>query len=238
VLAGLVVDERNQPISGALVDLGDSGPGTKTTGDDGWFTFTAVRSGPTILHALKEGYIGTMQSVQLQDWRGVVIHMKRIDPSLSANRQEILSGLGNSAQQRWIETQTRLARRTLPAIVITREELAPLGDLTLGQAILQSASGAQVENVMQLNHNSACVLVNGDRMIGQASLDSYDAEDVEFVELYPPGTEPTGTVAKYMQIAGCSRRGGGARSGRSRAATAPVESTGGGAFYAVIWLKN
>jgi hypothetical protein len=240
VLAGVVVDERDRPIPGALVDLGTTGAGAKTTGDDGWFTFTAVKSGPTIVHVLKAGYIGVMQSVQLQDWRGVVIRMSHIDQSLSANKQEILSGLGNSAQERWIATQTRLARRALPAVVITREELAPFGELTLGEAILRTASGAQVVNIMQQNHSSACVLINGDRMIGQASLDSYDTEDVEFVELYPPGTEVTGSVAKYLGIAGCStaRRGGGSRSGRNRAATAPVESTGGGAFYAVIWRKN
>ena len=242
VLAGVVVDERDRPIAGALVDLGSSSAGAKTTGEDGWFTFTAVKSGPTIVHVLKEGYIGTMQSVQLQEWRGLVVRMSRIDQSLSANKQEILSGLGNSAQERWIATQTRLARRALPAVVITREELAPFGDLTLGEAILRTASGAQVVNIMQQNHSSACVLINGDRMIGQSSLDSYDTEDVEFVELYPPGTEVTGSVAKYLGIAGCStaRRGGGggSRNGRNRAATAPVESTGGGAFYAVIWLKN
>jgi hypothetical protein len=242
VLAGVVVDEHDRPIAGALVDLGSATAGTRTTGDDGWFTFTAVRSGPTIIHVLKEGYIGTMQSVQLQEWRGVVVRMNRVDASLSANKQEILSGLGNSAQQVWVETQTRQARRAFPAVVITREELSPFGDLPLGEAIRRTTSGAQVENIMQATHNTACVLINGDRMIGQTSLDSYDTEDIEFVELYPPGTEATGTVAARMQIAGCSATrgggGGGGRFGRNRAATAPVGPTGGGAFFAVVWLKN
>ena len=94
---------------------------------------------------------------------------------------------------------------------------------------------------MQSTHNTACVLINGDRMIGQTSLDSYDTEDIEFVELYPPGTEATGTVAARMQIAGCSasRGGGGSRFGRNRAATAPVGPTGRRVrASAVIWLKN
>ena len=124
MLAGVVVDEHDRPIAGALVDLGSASAGTRTTGDDGWFTFTAVKSGPTIIHVLKEGYIGTMQSVQLQEWRGVVVRMNKIDASLSANKQGILSGLGNSAQQVWVETQTRQVRRAFPAVVITREELA------------------------------------------------------------------------------------------------------------------
>ena len=78
---------------------------------------------------------------------------------------------------------------------------------------------------LQRNHSTACVLLNGDRMVGDASLDSYDADDVEFVELYPPGAEPSGSAAIHMHIAGCSTRTSMATGRR-------------GVFYAVIWFKN
>jgi hypothetical protein len=57
-------------------------------------------------------------------------------------------------------------------------------------------------------------------MVGQVSLDTYDAEDVEFVELYPSGSPPPRSVAAHMQIAGCSR------------------GVDGGTFYAVVWMRN
>ena len=64
VLAGIVVDEHNRPIAGASVDLIGSRNGNTKTGDDGWFTFTSVRSGPVIFRAVKPGYVATTQSVQ------------------------------------------------------------------------------------------------------------------------------------------------------------------------------
>lgn len=225
VLAGVVVDERNRPISGASVELNGTAGVTATTGDDGWFTFTSVRSGPTILHVLREGYVGTMQSVRLKDWRGLVVHMTRIDTMLSKNRQQIASGLGNSAQRVWIETQQRLAERSVWAVIVTREDLAPLGDMPLGEAITQSESAANLSGDMERSDNSACVLLNGVRVIGQTSLDSYNAVDVEFVELYPPDATPPNSVAGTMRNAGCTAR----RTQGSRKR---------GIFYAVIWLRT
>jgi hypothetical protein len=52
----------------------------------------------------------------------------------------------------------------------------------------------------------------------------YRADDVDFVELYPPGTESSGSVARYV-------RGGGCR---------PVRTPGlrsRGVFYAVVWMR-
>ena len=78
---------------------------------------------------------------------------------------------------------------------------------------------------LDLSSNRACVLEDGRRSVGFATLDLYRADDVEFVELYPPGTEPSGTVARYLRGAGC-----------------PSSSTVGGRsappFYAVIWMRN
>ena len=78
---------------------------------------------------------------------------------------------------------------------------------------------------MQVSRNVACVLLNGYQMIGQVSLDNYDSDDVEFVELYPPYMRPPSSVMAYMGIAGCSSAG-----------SALMDS--GGILYAVVWLKN
>lgn len=227
VLGGIVVDEHSRPIPGAAVDLvGDRLRGSAdTTGADGWFTFMGVRSGPIILHVVKPGFVAATESVDLSDWRGVVIHMQALDTTLSRAKQRMLSGEANTSRHVWLETLERLARRNVQSIIVTREELAPLGDMPLGEAITRAPSAVNLLRDLQLSQNVACVLVNGRVMVGQMSLDSYDASDVEFVELYPPYMPPPRTVLEYMRIAGC-------RSARS----ALMDS--GGILYAVVWMIN
>jgi hypothetical protein len=225
VIAGIVVDERFKPVPGATVDLIGNRKGTATTGADGWFTFTSVRSGPTILHVLKPGYVGTMHSVQLTDWRGVVVRIASIDTTQSKRKQAIEAGDGNSATFVWHETQTRLAQRYGHAVIVTREELAPFGGLTLGEAIRSTKSAASLSSDLQVANNSVCVLIDGNRRIGPISLDSYDTDEVEFVELYPPGSEPSGTVEAYMRFAQCPR-------------VRTIATGRSGPFYAVIWMKK
>ena len=225
ILAGIVVDERNRPIAGASVDMLGNREGTATTGADGWFRFTSVRSGPVIFRAMKPGYVATTQSVQLRDRRGVIIHMDLIDSTLSAAKQGLLAGTGNAASFVWAESNTRMGQRGMQSVIVTSEELAPLGDFTLGQAILRTKSAANLLSDLQRDNSSVCVLQNGNRMIGQTSLDVYQTDDVEYVELYPPGTELSGTIAAYMRFAGCPQT--------RTLATGKV-----GIFFAVIWTKN
>jgi hypothetical protein len=66
------------------------------------------------------------------------------------------------------------------------------------------------------------VLENGYLWVGYTTLDAFEADVVDFVELYPPGTESSGSVQSYLRNAGC--RPSGTRPGR-------------GTFYAVIWLR-
>jgi hypothetical protein len=225
VLAGIVVDEREKPIPGASVEMIGNRPGSTTTGEDGWFRFTSVRDGPVIFRALKPGYVAATESIRLEDWRGVVVHMERIDSTLSPSKQELLSGTGNASKFVWRETQSRFSQRTAQSVIVTNEELEPLSDLTLGEAILRAPSAASLMSEMQRDNATACVLINGVRMVGPTSLDVYDTDAVDFVELYPPGTELSGSVAQYMRFAGCP--------------TTQTLATGKrGPFYAVIWLKD
>ena len=149
--------------------------------------------------------------------------MARIDTTLSPGKQGNLSGLGNMAKQVWFETQQRLNRRNVNTIVVTSEDLDPVRDLTLGEAITHAPSAVNILSDMHRSHNTACVVLNGNKMVGQVSLDSYDAEDVEFVELYPSGSPAPRSVVAYTQIAGCS----------------PSSCTmDRGTFYAVVWMRN
>jgi hypothetical protein len=225
VLGGIVVNEHNNPIEGAKVDLIGNRRNTVTTGPDGWFTFTNVKPGPVVFRVLKEGFVANTQSVTLSDWRGVVVHMTAIDPTLSKAKQEIAAGFGNTAQYVWTETQQRLLQRNMQAVVVTSEELAPFTDMTLGEAVTHTRSAAALMPDMSAANNQVCVLLNGSRVVGMTSLDIYNTEDIEFVEIYPPGAEASGTVARYMRFAGCT-------GGRS------ITTGRRGIYYAVVWLKS
>ena len=225
VLGGIVVNERNNPIAGAHVDLLGNRRGTVITGSDGWFTFTGVKTGPVLFRVTAEGFTGMTQSANLSDSRGVVVHMTGIDPSLSKNRQAIAAGNGNSAQFVWTETEQRILQRNLSAVIVTSEDLSPFTDMTLGEAIQQTHVAAKLAPDLATGFAQVCVLLNGSRVVGMTSLDIYNAADIEFVELYPPGAEASGTVQRYMRFAGCREQ---------RYATTARR----GVFYAVVWLKS
>jgi len=225
VLAGVVVDDRDRPVPGATVEM-FSGPSVTTTTDSsGWFTFTSVKSGSVLVRARKLGFAPLTTSIRLEDWRGLVIHLEPLDYNLTEAALENASGFGNRSTFIWTETKQRIARQGLRAIVVPREELAPFDDLPLGQAVIRTRTGAVAAADLTAARDDVCVLLDGTKVIGPAGLDIYRTEYVEFVELYPPGTELSGSVGGYLRDAGCRR----------------VRTPGtlrSGVFYAVVWLRT
>ncbi|HVT37803.1 MAG TPA: carboxypeptidase regulatory-like domain-containing protein [Gemmatimonadaceae bacterium] len=224
VLAGVVIDSANRTVPGAKVEMIGTTSASTSTDSTGWFTFTSVHSGPVVLRIRKLGYQPAMHSMQLADWRGVVVRLSPLDAGMSESKRAEKSGFGNRTEWVWTETRDRMVRRGMLATVVPREELAPFGDLSLGQAIRRTRSGMLAAMDLQQPGNDVCVLIDGNRMVGSTNLDTFRANEVDFVELYPPGTETSGTVRGYLRGAGCrSLRFGGAR--------------GRGPYYAVVWLR-
>jgi hypothetical protein len=224
VLAGVVVDDRNRPIPGASVEMLSGTNSAATTDSSGWFTFTAVRSGTVLVRARKLGFTPVTTSLRLEDWRGVVIHLEPIDDKLSGSKMEDASGFGNSSTFAWHETQQRLAMKTGRSIVIPREELEPFDDFPLSQAIPRTSTGQTESSDLNAAGPNICVLLNGKNTVGSSALSNFRTEDVEFVELYPPGTEQSGSVVRYLRNAGCRR-------------VSVPGSFAVGVFYAVVWLR-
>jgi hypothetical protein len=225
VLAGVVVDDKDKPVPGATVEMLNGNSTGATTDSSGWFTFTSVRSGSVLVRARKLGFAPLTTSIRLEDWRGLVIHLEPLDYNLSASKLEDASGFGNTSKFVWTETQQRLAVRGLHAVIVPREELAPYDDYHLGEALVRTKTGAiESADLNAVGHNT-CVLLNGKSTVGPTSLDSFRAADVEFVEIYPPGTEQSGSVAQYLRNSGCRR----------------VRTPGSfdtGVFYVVVWLRT
>jgi hypothetical protein len=225
VLAGVVIDSANRVVPDANVEIIGTRSATATTDANGAFTFTSIRSGAVVLRVRKLGYEPTMFSVHLADWRGVVLRLSRLDATLSASKRQDKSGFGPRSEFVWTETNDRLVRRGVFAAVVPREELAPFGNLSLGQAIRLSKSGHLASADLQPPGNDVCVLIDGNRIVGSTNLDSFRADEVSFVELYPPGSETSGTVGRYLRGAGC----------RSLRVSA---SRSRGPYYAVVWLRT
>ena len=224
VLAGVVVDDRNKPIPGASVEMLSGTNTSVTTDESGWFTFMSVRSGTVLVRARKLGFSPVTTSLRLEDWRGVVIHLEPLDDKFTGSKLEDASGFGNTNTFAWRETQQRLAMKSGRAIVIPREELEPYDDFPLNQAIPRTSTGQTETSDLAAASTNICVLLNGRNTVGPSSLSNFRTEDVEFVELYPPGTEVSGTVVRYLRNAGCRR----------------VSVPGSfvvGVFYAVVWLR-
>jgi hypothetical protein len=225
VLAGVVLDARNQPLPDARVDLSGTRTAETTTDETGSFTFTSVKSGVVVVRARKPGYEMATHSMLLEDWRGLVLRLDTLPPRLRAAREAELSGIGNTVEYVWKETQHRIGMHGGRATVITREDLAPFSDLTLGEALRYAPAAAHLANDLYAAGGNVCVVKDGHFLVGSTTLDQYGADDVDFVELYPPGTEASGTLAQYV-------RGGGCRSVRL-----PGQVRSRGPFYAVIWMR-
>jgi hypothetical protein len=224
VLAGMVIDEHNEPVPDAYVDIiGTQKEGTSSL-PDGRFMFTSVRTGTVMLRVRKLGYAQVVHGVMLNGWRGIVVQLPELDKRLSEGKKLLQSGFSNGAQIAWDEAQQRIGRRRYGATVVPREELDPYDDEPLGQAVGRTKSGGFAIRDLTDGGINICILLNGQTPIGGASLDLYNTDDVAFVELYPPGTELTNSVARQMRTAGCR-----ASQTRSQGRV--------GVFYAVVWTR-
>jgi hypothetical protein len=109
-------------------------------------------------------------------------------------------------------------------VVISADDLAPFASMALGEALMLVKSASHLATELTRARMAICVVQDGRRAIGSTTLDTWRADEVEMVELYPPGTETSGTVGRYLRGAGC--RAEFTAQGRTR-----------GAFYAVLWMK-
>lgn len=223
VLSGIVVDEFSKPVAGATIEVVAGDRRTVTSGDDGWFALTSLRDGLVVFRTRKEGYFMTNTAVRLAEWRGIVVRLESLPKRMGATAQADASGESNNAIAAWRDAAIRMSMRAGRAVILSEEELAPFADVALGRAIGLTKSGAPIAIDIEHYRGAVCVLLNGRRPVGSTTLDTWRADDVEMVELYPPGTDASGTIGRYLRTAGCRAE---YRSNRTR-----------GPFYAVLWMK-
>ncbi len=122
----------------------------------------------------------------------------------------------DSAKDYWVwrDLERRLRFATPRAARVTRVAIEATGALTLGSALEGVSTVAGRGLVVPRN---ACLFVNGLPRPGFTA-DAFRAEDVEFVEVYPAGTELTRTLAGRWPANGvCGVAGAGATDSRQAA---------------------
>jgi hypothetical protein len=224
LVGGVVVDSRNRPIANATVDAIGAIKISATTDANGWFSFASTQSGPLLVKARKTGYMMATYSLDLDDARGIVFHLDELPSDLSKTQAIDESGFGTTESYVWTETQQRLVRRDPRSTIVPREQLAAFSGMSLGEAIRRLNVGNAVRTQLATSYDQACVLEDGNRPVGYVTLDTYAADDVDFVELYPSGTESSGSVQRHLRNAGCG------------ATTRSV--LGASTFYAVVWRRH
>jgi hypothetical protein len=126
----------------------------------------------------------------------------------------------------WRDLDSRLKYATPRAVHVTREELAATDAVSLEAALSRSRSVARVG--VRITRR-ACVFVDGIAKPGYP-IDAIDADDVEFVEAYPPGTDLTRTLVMRWPPGGeC-----GVPDGTARPTASDSKQT---AQFVSVWLR-
>jgi hypothetical protein len=151
-LVGVVVDEKDQPIADATVDL----VGLRrlvTTDADGRFVFLDVAPGDWLLQVRKPGFGVQQRGVRMlaSIERDLAIRLRKGEnPRLSTQLAVVVAA----------EATRRQSMRGGRSVVVGRDALEPWENASLGVALLGSEAGLALREA-----GSACVLVDGHEVL-------------------------------------------------------------------------
>jgi Carboxypeptidase regulatory-like domain len=212
---GIVGDARRiSPLAGASVRIlgAETGAGSDTLGR---FAVPLPGGRDALLRVERAGFETRLISVSVPA-EGYL----ELDVPLDTQPEKPLDGY------RWRDLDQRLKFATPRAVLISRRDIASSDAVSLLTALQFSkqmqALGAQIDR-------RACVFVNG---VARPAfpLDAIMADDVEFVEAYPPGTELTRTlVMSWPTGAAC-----GVAEGTTRATNARSRQL---VQFVSVWLR-
>jgi len=177
---GVVGDARRlSPLTGASIRLlgGDAVTGSDSLGN---FALPMPGGREVLLRVERSGFDARLVSVRVP-----------IDGYLQI--EVPLDTMLREARDLWIyrDLDQRLKFATPRSAQVSREELVATDATSLGAAL--SAARSVTSRGIVVNRR-ACVFVNGTAKPG-LPIDAIQANDVEFVEAYPPGSDLTRTLA-------------------------------------------
>lgn len=237
-VGGVVIDRKNQPISGVVVDVIGLNMRVET-GEDGRFAFLDLDPGLYLVQWRKKGYEVAQFSVRIvHDLdRDLAVRMyladnERYTPELAAvvaleatRRQGMAGGratiVGRDELERWEEAPLGVALNGSSGAIALRE--AGLSCVIVnGHDVLNATTERTRTSTRRRGPTSAVAGPPRPEPISAAAgggwLAYFRADEVEMVEIYPEGSENSRTLcARFRPSSGCS---------------CPPEPAG-----VVIWLK-
>lgn len=177
---GVVGDARSlSPLAGASVRLlgSEAGGSSDSLGN---FALPLPGAREVLLRVERAGFVTRLVSATLPA-QGYVVLDVALDTAPRTLRDYWV----------WRDLDQRLKFATPRAVQVSRDELAATDAVSLGTALGFSPSVSRRGVVIS---RRACLFVNGVAKPG-FPVDAIDADDVEFVEAYPPGADLTRTLA-------------------------------------------
>ncbi len=220
-ILGLVIDSAGTAVDEAEVQLvGANRVGV--TRPNGGFLFRPLPVGQYLIRVRKLGYAPTNMTLNLVDHddREVIIKLRALPVKLDA--MTIAARSGYAPDDHALEDlDKRLRWQSFKTVVAGRDRLEPLGTMGLDQALVGLGGAGAIavaERMMQAKQvprllgpgepaprtsfGDDCILLDGKTQLHQP-LRSFSAAQVEMLEVYPPGTEVTGTVSDKMRDPAC-----------------------------------
>jgi hypothetical protein len=218
-ILGIVVDTAGNPVDEAEVGLVGANR-IAVTRTNGGFLFRPLPLGPYLIRVRKLGYAPATMTVTLRDRddREVLLRITPLPAQLDAMVIAERSGYGSS-QRIYDELDERMRWHDFKTIVLGRDELDRFKGWSLDYAVagmglpglevlaqrrasrgpgsIDRRGTQQAMAGVGAGMSDACILLNGKTQLHQP-LSAFTTADLELIEIYPPGTEVTGTISDRM----------------------------------------
>ncbi len=194
---GTVIDERGAPIPDAIVMVPGKARELRTDAN-GRFSVEGFRVGTVLARVRKIGYVPQLHSLQMVNSKIDSIRMKPLAQNLSAVQINAQSGFGKDTFA-YRDLDERMRWKGEKSYVVSRQEFDEQGTTDLSNAIRYSVTGGKYGGTLSHPMPDGCVIINGERALKDWPLTAFFADEVETVEVYPPKSDPSGS----LEVRGC-----------------------------------
>jgi Carboxypeptidase regulatory-like domain/CarboxypepD_reg-like domain len=189
---GAVLDDRSAPIEGAVVMVPGKARELRTD-INGRFSVDGMSEGTVLARVRKIGFVPQLHSLQLMNEKVDTIRMKRLVQTLTQVQVLAQSGFGKDTFA-YRDLDARMRWKTEKSYVVGRDEFDQQGTTDLSTAIRYSGTGGRFGGSLGKPLPSGCIIINGERALRDWPLSAFYADEVEVVEVYPPKSDPSGTI--------------------------------------------
>ena len=189
---GTVLDERSAPVEGAVVMVPGKARELRTDAS-GRFSVEGFGAGTVLARVRKIGYAPQLHTLRMMNSKADSIRLKRLAQTLSPVEVSAKSGFGKDTFV-YRELDQRMRWKGERSYVVSREEFDQQGTTDLATAIRYSVTGGRYGGTLSHPMPDGCVIINGERALRDWPLTAFYADEVEAVEVYPPKSDPSGSL--------------------------------------------